>query len=155
MAGLPTEPLGLTAGLPGRLETFGRRRDGVGDPRRAELARLKVRQHPGKTFIGRIARGFDFLGYQFTPSGLGIARPTGKRFVGRARRFYEQGADWLRIDEYVRRWWKWVRAGIDSMIAENAWNSVVELSGAGRIPNRPIKRPEHFFQARLKTENQV
>ena len=41
-----------------------------------ELARLKVRQHPDKTFIGRIERGFDFLGYRFTPSGLGIARPT-------------------------------------------------------------------------------
>jgi hypothetical protein len=30
------------------------------------LAQLKVRQHPHKTFIGRITRGFDFLGYRFT-----------------------------------------------------------------------------------------
>lgn len=26
------------------------------------VAALKVKQHPDKTFVGRIARGFDFLG---------------------------------------------------------------------------------------------
>jgi hypothetical protein len=39
-----------------------------------------------------------------------------ERFVERACRFYEQGADALRIGEYVGRWWKWVRAGIDSAL---------------------------------------
>ncbi len=34
------------------------------------LGALKLAQHPDKTFIGRICRGFDFLGYQFTPSGV-------------------------------------------------------------------------------------
>jgi hypothetical protein len=29
------------------------------------FAALKVSQHPDKTFIGRIERGFDFLGYYF------------------------------------------------------------------------------------------
>jgi hypothetical protein len=91
-----------------------------------ELAELKVRQHPDKTFIGRIERGFDFLGYQFGPSGLGIARPTVERFVERARRLYEQGADRLRIDEYVRRWWKWVTAGIGSMIRDERMTIVCD-----------------------------
>ncbi|MFI5453890.1 MAG: hypothetical protein ACHRXM_00400 [Isosphaerales bacterium] len=27
------------------------------------LAELKVEQHPDKPFIGRVSRGFDFLGY--------------------------------------------------------------------------------------------
>ncbi len=31
------------------------------------LEQLKVEKHPDKTFIGRVARGFDFLGYHFTP----------------------------------------------------------------------------------------
>jgi hypothetical protein len=86
-----------------------------------------VRQHPDKTFIGRIERGFDFLGYQFGPSGLGIARPTVERFVERARRLYEQGADRLRIDEYVRRWWKWVTAGL----GEFAGNKKKTLATSG------------------------
>jgi len=33
------------------------------------LAELKVAQHPDKTFIGRIARGFDFDGRPERPSG--------------------------------------------------------------------------------------
>src|SRR5271157_5226791 len=40
------------------------------------LAELKLQQHPDKTFIGRVSRGFDFLGYQFTPGGAG-SRPAG------------------------------------------------------------------------------
>ena len=35
------------------------------------LTDLKVEQHPDKTFIGRITRGKDFLGYTFSPDGLG------------------------------------------------------------------------------------
>ncbi len=81
------------------------------------LEKLKVKQHPRKTFIGRISRGFDFLGYRFSPSGLGIAQPTLTRFLERAGRLYEQGADAIRIDEYVRRWWKWVRGGLGKFSA--------------------------------------
>ena len=33
------------------------------------LAELKVQQHPDKTFVGRISRGFDFLGYRFSAAG--------------------------------------------------------------------------------------
>jgi len=29
--------------------------------------------HPDKTFIGRVERGFEFLGYQLTPQGLSVA----------------------------------------------------------------------------------
>lgn len=31
----------------------------------ATLSRLRLAMHPDKTFIGRIVRGFDFLGYHF------------------------------------------------------------------------------------------
>ena len=30
--------------------------------------------HSDKTFIGRIEKGFDFLGYHFGPEGLSVAR---------------------------------------------------------------------------------
>jgi hypothetical protein len=68
------------------------------------MAELKVQQHPDKTFIGRISRGFDFLGYRFSAAGLvGIAVQTVKRCVERMNRLYEQGADAVCIGNYVRR----------------------------------------------------
>ncbi len=47
------------------------------------LAELKLQQHPDKTFIGRVSRGFDFLGYQFTPAGLEVAPRAVERCVQR------------------------------------------------------------------------
>jgi hypothetical protein len=77
------------------------------------LNELKVEQHPDKTFIGRVERGVDFLGYRFTGEGLvGIAARTGRRFVARMVQLYEQGADAIRIGAYVRHWSRWVRAGL-------------------------------------------
>ena len=55
-----------------------------------ELAALGLRTHPQKTFIGRIARGFTFLGYHISPSGITVARQTVERMVARARQLYEQ-----------------------------------------------------------------
>ena len=37
------------------------------------LAELNVEQHPDKTFIGRVERGFDFLGSVMKPAGLEMA----------------------------------------------------------------------------------
>ncbi|MCP4412636.1 MAG: hypothetical protein GY808_08745, partial [Gammaproteobacteria bacterium] len=73
---------------------------------------LKVEQHPDKTFIGKVERGFDFLGYFIKPGVLRVSRITFVRFTERISRLYEQGADYLRIEEYVKHWFKWVRTGI-------------------------------------------
>jgi hypothetical protein len=76
------------------------------------LNELKVVKHPDKTFIGRISRGFDFLGYRFAPQGFGVAQVTIQRFLDKIRQLYEQGASECRIGEYVKRWWRWVRSGV-------------------------------------------
>ena len=47
------------------------------------LNELKMEKHPDKTFIGRIAKGFDFLGYSFEPKGLSIAPKTLANFLDR------------------------------------------------------------------------
>ena len=73
---------------------------------------LKVDLHPDKTFIGRVAKGFDFLGYLFSHRGLAVAVVTVKRYMERVRRLYEQNATASRIDEYARRWFIWVRSGV-------------------------------------------
>ena len=54
------------------------------------LGSLSLSKHPDKTFIGRIEKGFDFLGYHFGPEGISVAKETVKRFVERATRLYEQ-----------------------------------------------------------------
>ncbi len=55
------------------------------------LGALRLEKHPGKTFIGRIEKGFDFLGYHFSPRGLTPARQTIENLLERAIRLYEQG----------------------------------------------------------------
>ena len=43
-----------------------------------------------RPLFARIERGFDSLGYHFSPKGLTAARKTLRRFVSRATRLYEQ-----------------------------------------------------------------
>jgi hypothetical protein len=77
------------------------------------LSELKVEPHPDKTYIGRVSRGFCFLGYTIASAGIvGIAPQTRKRFVERLTRLYEQGASVERIGDYVRRWQRWAVSGL-------------------------------------------
>ncbi len=79
-----------------------------------------MEKHPDKTFIGRIETGFDFLGYRFGPDGLSVAKKTFENFVARAIRLYEQepGEAFAsaRLGLYVRRWVRWVRAGLSMRV---------------------------------------
>ena len=80
------------------------------------LASLRLVKHPHKTFIGRIERGFEFLGYHFRPEGLGVASKTLANFVARVRQLYEQEREKpsgsSTLGDYVRRWGRWVNAGV-------------------------------------------
>ena len=82
--------------------------------------RLKLEKHPDKTFIGQVAKGFDFLGYHFSPQGLKVANITGTKFVTRLYRLYEQKKtqpEWVALlGDYVTRWWRWVQAGINDVV---------------------------------------
>jgi len=73
---------------------------------------LKVEQHPDKTFIGRIERGFDFLGSVMKPAGLEMAPRAIEDCVERVSRLDEQGADLIRIGAYLKRWYSWARSGL-------------------------------------------
>ena len=77
---------------------------------------LKLEKHPEKTLIGRLGRGFDFLGYHFLLQGLTVAKKTLMRFVERTTRLYEQGRrkpeGFPQLELYVRRWVRWFRAGL-------------------------------------------
>jgi hypothetical protein len=82
----------------------------------AVLSDLGLSKHPDKTFIGRIERGFDFLGYHFSARGVRVSSATLARFLERAARLYEQGP-WepgglLRACSFVRRWMGWASGGL-------------------------------------------
>lgn len=76
------------------------------------LNQLMVVKHPDKTFIGRISKGFDFLGYWFSTSGISIAAKSNKRMLQRSLRLYEQGADVFGIDIYLLRAIGWFVLGL-------------------------------------------
>jgi len=52
------------------------------------LGALALEKHPDKTFIGRIERSFDFLGYHFSRAGLTVAKQTIANFIEKASRLY-------------------------------------------------------------------
>ena len=82
----------------------------------AVLSDLGLSKHPDKTFIGRIERGFDFLGYHFSARGVRVSSATLARFLERAALLYEQepgepcGSS--ELGSYVRRWQGWASGGL-------------------------------------------
>jgi RNA-directed DNA polymerase len=91
------------------------------------LAELKVEQHPDKTFIGRISRGFDFLGYVFSPTGLEVAPRAVEHCVERMSQLYERCADLVRIGAYVRCWKRWARSGLGGLGTDLAERALVRV----------------------------
>ncbi len=84
---------------------------------------MELEKHPDKTFIGRIERGFDFLGYHFSPEGLRVAKATIQKFVERAARLYEQEREEpdgpSLLGQYVRRWVGWAEGGLGGGLNEH------------------------------------
>ena len=80
------------------------------------LGALRPEKHPDKTFIGKIERGFDFLGYHFGPAGLRVAKQTITNFIKKASRLYQQARSAVlaaaALEMYVRRWLGWGRGGL-------------------------------------------
>ena len=88
------------------------------------LARLGLAQHPDKTFIGRVSRGFDFLGVDFqpgaplAPSAVSLARKTEKiarlyEHLSSVALAKEEGASHERIGRYETHWARWLRSLTD------------------------------------------
>jgi len=101
------------------------------------LVSLGLEKHPEKTFVGKASKGFCFLGYHFTPRGLGISEGTGNAFCERICRLYEQGAGQARIGRYVRNWVRWAEAGLCVPL----WTAKPRVGGAapGMCPQRILR----------------
>lgn len=90
---------------------------------------LKLAKHPDKTAMGRVGRGFDFLGYHFKPQGISLAAQTLAHRDSKALRLYEQEPPHLRVrrlGEYLRRWRRWaVGGGLAAAMAGAAGGAVI------------------------------
>jgi len=71
------------------------------------LTDLKLEKSPEKTFIGKVCQGFDFLGYFLAPCVIRLSGQSLDKLSQRMARLYEQGADDIRVGQYVGRWMAW------------------------------------------------
>ncbi|EAZ5467814.1 hypothetical protein CCP50_24710 [Salmonella enterica] len=85
------------------------------------FAQAGFEQHPDKTFIGRVEKGFDWMGFWFTEKGCdGVAPRALQNFKDRLRRLYERVRQWpedlrhRRMAEYVRAWYRWAVSGVQN-----------------------------------------
>ncbi|EAP2593865.1 RNA-directed DNA polymerase, partial [Salmonella enterica] len=83
------------------------------------FAQAGFEQHPDKTFIGRVEKGFDWMGFWFTEKGCdGVASRALQNFKDRLRRLYERVRQWpedlrhCRMAGYVRAWYRWTATGL-------------------------------------------
>ena len=84
------------------------------------FSKLKLKQHPDKTTIGRIKERFDFLGYQFGNEKITVSKRTLENHIRRLTQLYEQKKhlpNWqMLLDDYRQHWVTWVYSGIPSSI---------------------------------------
>jgi RNA-directed DNA polymerase len=91
--------------------------------------RLKLKQHPAKTFIGKLEHGFDFLGYHFSRQPLQLAAATVSKHVETLHRLYEQqirkkasSAELAKVlGQYRQRWRRWCTAGLGDVVKPAAF----------------------------------
>ena len=105
------------------------------------LAELNVEQHPDKTFIGRIERGFDFLGSVMNPAGLEMAPRAIEHCVERVSRLDEQGADLIRIGAYLKRWSSWAKSGLSldgGQFVDRAMEAISQRVAELATPHWPL-----------------
>ena len=76
------------------------------------LTELELTLAKDKTWIGRVATGFDFLGYRLSPDDMTVAERSFKRMTEKLRLLYEHGADQARRRSYVTHWLKWAQSGV-------------------------------------------
>jgi hypothetical protein len=93
------------------------------------LSELKLNVHTKeKRFIGKIEKGFSFLGYFFKPGRkLRPSRESLKRVVSNSIRLFEQGADRSQLRIYLERWILYFRGGLRGMVQIKSIKKIQKL----------------------------
>ena len=94
---------------------------------------LHLATHPDKTFVGRIARGFDFLGYHFFEGRVSVASKTLCKMYETAARLYEQKGHRNQPTppifsgpQYLTRWNAWFQGGLRGIELRGMFLSALE-----------------------------
>ena len=80
------------------------------------LGELKLKMHPDKTYIGRLKKGFDFLGVRFGTVPR-MAKTSLERHRAKVAQRYAQGASSTALGDYVARWTRWC----ESVLQSSGW----------------------------------
>ena len=76
------------------------------------LASLKLQKHHDKTWIGRVAKTFDFCGFRFSEAGIiGLAKATRVKAISKLCKLYERGQT-IEMEKYVKHFGAWVRGAL-------------------------------------------
>ncbi len=67
--------------------------------------------------MGKLDKGFDFLGYRIVKEKLSIAKTSFARLGANISRLYEQQASNERLGKYLKNWLRWEKGGVDNLIA--------------------------------------
>ncbi|MBX4519618.1 RNA-directed DNA polymerase [Klebsiella pneumoniae] len=110
------------------------------------LASLGFEKHPDKTFIGKVSRGFDWLGAWLTDKGVvGIAPRALTNHREKVRRLSEQTRHWSktkqarRVSDYRARWKIWgAMVGLLSSAPSYALIEVIRPGGADATWRVPV-----------------
>ncbi|MEA1877575.1 MAG: reverse transcriptase domain-containing protein [Bacteroidota bacterium] len=77
------------------------------------LEKLRLKQHPDKTYIGKAIKGVNFLGFHINPYVIEIALSSIQSMLQNMVRLYEQNANNQRIGQYFKNWSKWYNMHLD------------------------------------------
>jgi hypothetical protein len=118
--------------------------------KRVDPAPGPSRKHPDKTDMERIDKGFNFLGYHFSPQGLSLGEKTVENFLDKARRSHEQGSETSEKEElsdYVERWCSWAYGGLAPLPNGRECRSHRDATeGTKDIPHVPLRiQPSGFM----------
>jgi len=97
------------------------------------LQALGVEIAQDKTFIGKVKKGFDFLGFHCSPIGMRLSQTALSRRDAKIARLYEQGASKRRIGLYLARWLGWA-----SFIPVNVPGTICDNTSCSAGYNNPI-----------------
>ncbi|WP_258089462.1 reverse transcriptase domain-containing protein [Serratia liquefaciens] len=123
--------------------------------------KLGFHQHPDKTFIGLLAKGFDWMGAQLGCAGLlGIAPRALTNHWTKVWRLYEQTRSLpateraRRVSDYLRRWQIWGRGGLGAgcLIIFSPWSSAAIQMEPDRIVY-PLSDPAQVTSDWVDTRN--
>ena len=90
------------------------------------LDELKLTVAKDKTLIGRVARGFSFLGYDLAPGKTRVSLASLQRCQAKTAKLNEKGASQERLLQYWQNWQRWAHTQPLSLDAISAPTSVLK-----------------------------